>query len=47
MCCKHVSFDWMDRLQMLLARFPQYGVDADLSSLSDIELWLESRRGLV
>lgn len=33
------SPDWMERLQMLVARFPQYGADAGLSLLSEIELW--------
>jgi len=39
MCCKHESIDWMDRLQMLLARFPQYGIGNDIATLSEIEQW--------
>ena len=30
---------WMERLEMLLTRFPHLGIGADVASLSLIELW--------
>ena len=30
---------WLDRLQCLLARFPQYGVGADAAALPVADLW--------
>jgi hypothetical protein len=30
---------WLERLQMFIARFNNAGIDADLPSLSLIELW--------
>jgi len=33
------SDDWLDRLQMLLARYSNIALDADMASLSLIELW--------
>lgn len=31
--------DWIKRLQMLIARFSYMGLDADIASLSLVELW--------
>ena len=31
--------DWLERLQTLMARFNYIGIDADIASLSLIELW--------
>ncbi|TDP74131.1 hypothetical protein [Roseateles toxinivorans] len=31
--------DWLARLQCLAARFPQYGVGADLAGLALADLW--------
>ena len=30
---------WLDRLQCLAARFPEYGIDADLAGLAVADLW--------
>ena len=31
--------DWLERLQMLCARFSHLGIGADLAGLTAIELW--------
>ena len=31
--------DWLERLQMLIARFSYLGIDADMTSLSFIDAW--------
>ena len=30
---------WLDRLQCLATRFPEFGVGADLAALSAADLW--------
>ena len=30
---------WLDRLQCLAMRFPEYGIGADLAALSAADLW--------
>lgn len=30
---------WLDRLQCLAARFPEYGIGADLAGLAMVDLW--------
>ena len=30
---------WLDRLQCLAARFPEYGTGADLAGLGMVDLW--------
>ena len=31
--------DWLERLQCLAARFPQYGLGSDLAGLALADLW--------
>ena len=31
--------EWLERLQMLIARFSYMGIDADIASLSLVEAW--------
>ncbi len=31
--------DWLERLQMLIARFSYLGINADITSLSLVEAW--------
>lgn len=31
--------DWLERLQMLIARFTPLGIDADIAALSLIDAW--------
>lgn len=33
------NFDWLERLQALIARFNYLGLDADMASLSLFEAW--------